>query len=156
MAKLYLVQHGEALAKEIDPDRPLSERGIRDMRRMALMLRRGGVGVECVLHSDKRRAQQTAELLAAEIMRGGQPEKVPGIHPNDEVATFATQLDNLPQDTLIVGHLPFMARLVARLVSGDGDLQMVTFQPGSIVCLERQGEGWSLAWMVRPTLLGED
>ena len=33
--KLYLVQHGEALPKEDDPARPLSEKGQADVRRLA-------------------------------------------------------------------------------------------------------------------------
>ncbi len=33
--KLYLVQHGKALSKEADPQRPLSEEGIREVKKMA-------------------------------------------------------------------------------------------------------------------------
>ena len=32
--RLYLVQHGEAVAKEVDPDRPLSEHGREDIVRL--------------------------------------------------------------------------------------------------------------------------
>ena len=32
--KLYLVQHGDALTKESDPDRPLSDRGRADVTEM--------------------------------------------------------------------------------------------------------------------------
>jgi len=57
-------------------------------------------------------------------------------------------------DTLVAGHLPFMARLVAWLITGNGDLGTVAFQSGSVVCLEQQEEGrWRLEWMVRPELL---
>lgn len=38
MGRLYRVQHGGALAKEINSKRTLSGRGIRDMRRMGLLL----------------------------------------------------------------------------------------------------------------------
>lgn len=152
--KLYLVQHGEAVAKEIDPDRPLSERGVRDMEKMARLLSQGGISVGRVLHSGKRRAEQTAQLLAAAIMPGGQPESVEGINPNDDITSFAEELNDLHVDTLVAGHLPFMARLVSWLIVGYREHGTVAYQPGSVVCLQRQDEGkWILEWMIRPELL---
>ena len=154
MMKLYLVQHGEAVAKEVDPDRALSERGFRDVEKMALFLRRSGIGVDRILHSGKRRAKQTAQVLAAAILPGGQPESVEGIKPNDDVVSFGEKLDDLQDDTLVAGHLPFMARLVAWLITGNKDLGMLAYRPGSVVCLEQQEEGgWKLEWMIRPELL---
>lgn len=153
--KLYLIQHGEAVAKEIDPDRPLSERGVHDVEKMARFLRQGGISVVKVVHSGRRRAQQTAQLLAAALMPGGQPEPVEGINPKDDVTRFAEQLDDLPGDTLVAGHLPFMARLVAWLVTGSSESGVVDYQPGSVVCLKRQEAGsWTLEFMLRPELLG--
>ena len=32
--RLYLVQHGEAKSEEEDPDRPLTDRGASDVRRV--------------------------------------------------------------------------------------------------------------------------
>jgi phosphohistidine phosphatase len=85
-----------------------------------------------------------------------QPESVEGIKPNDDVAFFGEKLDDLHNDTLVAGHLPFMARLVAWLITGNKDLGMLAYQPGSVVCLKQQEEGgWTLEWMVRPELLGD-
>ena len=154
MMKLYLVQHGEAVAKDIDPDRPLSERGRRGVEKMAQFLRQGGISVGRILHSGKRRAEQTAQVLAAAIMPEGQPESVAGIKPNDDVTAFGEMLDDLHDDTLVAGHLPFMSRLVAWLITGNDELGMVAYKPGSVVCLEQQDEGgWQLQWMLRPELL---
>ncbi|RMD71837.1 MAG: phosphohistidine phosphatase SixA, partial [Gammaproteobacteria bacterium] len=75
-----------------------------------------------------------------------------GLAPLDPVAPFAERLGAWQEDTLVAGHLPFLGKLVAKLVADDEDLPVVAFQPGSMVCLER-GEGWSIAWMVRPELL---
>ena len=38
--KLYLMQHGDALQKDVDPDRPLSPRGRRDIEKIAAFLHR--------------------------------------------------------------------------------------------------------------------
>jgi len=53
------------------------------------------------------------------------------------------------------GHLPFMSKLVSALVAGDEEAPMVAFQPGSMVCVERDSEGrWQIVWMIRPDTLG--
>lgn len=65
--KLYLVQHGEASAKTVDPERPLTELGRTDVEQLARFLGEAGVRIERVMHSGKLRAVQTAECLAAGI-----------------------------------------------------------------------------------------
>ena len=62
--KLYLVQHGEACAKDVDPDRPLTDAGKADVERLAAFLGQVGIRVDRVIHSGKLRAVQTAERLA--------------------------------------------------------------------------------------------
>ncbi len=49
--RLYLVQHGEAVAKEVDPDRPLSEHGRENIVRLAKWLEQRGVEVREIRHS---------------------------------------------------------------------------------------------------------
>jgi phosphohistidine phosphatase len=67
--RLCLVQHGAALAKEVDADRPLSEHGVRDVRRVAAFLKDAGIPVTRIVHSGKARAEQTAHLLAPAFSR---------------------------------------------------------------------------------------
>jgi phosphohistidine phosphatase len=153
--KLYLVQHGEAVSKDIDPERPLSGRGQEDVRRLAGFLSEAGVRVARVLHSGKRRAGQTAALLAGAVLPGGTVESVGLINPNDAVETFARDLGALPDETMVVGHLPFMARLVSLLLTRDQERLRTGFVPGTIVCLESGDDGvWAMGWMIRPELLG--
>ena len=152
--KLYLVQHGEAVAKENDPDRPLSEKGITDVKRIGRALTQARVAVERVIHSGKLRAQQTAEILASEISPGVQLEVHDHIKPNDNPGTFDLPSENLNTDIMVVGHLPFMAKLVSLLVAGDDSLTLVAYEPGSMVCLERiEAHNWQINWMLRPELL---
>lgn len=152
--KLYLVQHAQACAKEVDPTRPLTERGREDVERLAIFLQRAGIRVARVIHSGKRRAEQTASGLAAALAPGITPETGGLINPNDDPRGFDWQSGSWDRDTLIVGHLPFIARLVADLLIGDRDRPLIAYQPGSVVCLERAEDGgWRLNWMVRPELL---
>lgn len=149
--RLYLVQHGEAVTKETDPDRPLSARGKSDVTRVAGFLQQSGAPVSRILHSGKTRARQTAEILGR-VLPGNSPiEAIDGIAPNDPVDTFALTLQVLETGTMIVGHLPFLEKLAAWLVTADENQPLVAFQQGSVVCLEQdESHTWKIQWMVRP------
>lgn len=153
--KLYLVQHGEALSKEQDSKRPLSKKGIDDIEHIGQFLRQAGIQVDRIIHSGKLRAEQTAKHIANNIKPGIELDVTGIINPNDSPEAFAWQSDSWEDDTLIVGHLPFMTRLVSHLINNEEEPAMVAFQPGSIVCLERDEEKkWLIGWMIRPELLG--
>jgi phosphohistidine phosphatase len=152
--KLYLVQHGEALPKTEDPERPLSEAGLRDVQAVAAFLKAAGIRVERVWHSGKRRAEQTADILARAVLPKGKTAAIQGINPNDAVGEFSVDADVWEEDTIVVGHLPFMSRLVALLTHGDPEHAVVAYSPGSVVCLERLApHHWVVLWMQRPGLL---
>jgi phosphohistidine phosphatase len=147
--KLYLVQHGDSLPKEVDPERPLSAGG-----RLARFLAGGNVGFARAFHSGKTRARQTAEILAHALAPGGELAALSGIDPNHSTDSLARAVGGWDQNTLVVGHLPFMNRFVARLVGGQEARNVVDFRPGGMVCLERtDAGGWVIAWMIRPELL---
>jgi len=149
--RLYLVQHGEALPADMDPARPLSTVGRQDVQALAELLDAAGIRVARVWHSGKPRAEQTAALLARRVCPRCRTEAIGGIGPNDSTTEFIQDLDVWQEDTLIVGHLPFMARLVAQLVCGDPERALVSYNPGSVVCLERSGSlSWGIQWMLRP------
>ncbi len=152
--KLYLLQHAESCSKDVDPKRPLTGRGLADAQRLAAFLKGAGVRVGRVIHSEKLRAVQTAEIMAGSIAPGVTPESSGIIDPNDSPKAFDWQSNGWDRDTLVVGHLPFLAKLVSHLVIGDEERTLAHFQPGTLVCLERDEEGrWRIGWMLRPALL---
>ncbi len=155
--RIYLAQHGLAVAKEVDPERPLSAQGREDVRRLAGFLGGAGVRVGQVLHSGKARAQQTAALLAEALLPNGQAQGRDGLNPNDPVEPLAREIGAWTTDTLLVGHLPFIGRLASLLLVSDPETQVLAFQPGTMACLERDPAGqWILAWMVRPELIASN
>src|SRR4030095_10020237 len=97
---LYLVQHGEAKAEAEDPERPLTARGRDDIGRLAALLARTGVRVARLAHSGKRRAQETAELLAAAV--AATPTARSGLAPNDPVAPLAAEVCALAENVMLV------------------------------------------------------
>ncbi len=153
--RLYLVQHGQALSDEVDPARPLSAAGEADVRAMAAFLAGGEFAVRQIVHSGKLRARQTAELLAGAVAPPPPVAERSGLNPNDPPEALVAELGALQDDTMLVGHLPFMSRLVSLLVSGRAQESVVAFRPGSVVCLEpTDAGGWSVAWLIRPEVLG--
>lgn len=152
--KLYLVQHGEACTKEVDPDRPLTDQGKEDVDRLAAFLKQAGIQVDRVIHSEKLRAIQTAECLANAIAPGVELETSGIINPNDNPQAFDWQSDSWDKDTLVVGHLPFLAKLVSHLVIEDENKLITDWQTGSAVCLGHNSNAqWQINWMIRPELL---
>ena len=147
--RLYLVQHGDAVPERLDPERPLSAAGRRTVEAVARLLAGAGARVAHVVHSGKLRAQQTAELLATALAAGRVPEVIAGLSPNDPVEPTARTIADWTSEVMLVGHLPFMGRLVA----GDQGKPVVAFVPGTVVCLERdEANHWIVVWMVRPAL----
>ena len=152
--RLYLTQHGLAAPKDVDTDRPLSEQGREDVRHLAQLLGTTGIHVGQVLHSGKTRAEQTAAILAEVLLPQGQPQKHTGLGPKDPLNKVFEGIATWAVDTLIVSHLPYVGRLASLLLASDPDRPLLSFNPGSMACLEKDVEGhWSLAWMVRPELL---
>lgn len=149
--KLYLVQHAMPVSRDIDPGRPLSPQGEQDISKMAEFMRASDHTVSRVLHSGKMRAHQTAEILAEELLTSGEVEVIDGINPNDPVQDFCLRVHKLKNDTIIVGHMPFMGKMVSYLVTGNEDHAIVAYQPGSVVCLKQNPEEhWQIQWMLRP------
>ncbi len=152
--KLYLVRHGEALAKEVDPDQSLSEAGRANVERLAGFVGQQGVRAARILHSGKARARQTAEIIADAMADAGACAARDGLAPNDPTAPIADEFAGVQEDTVLVGHLPFLADLAARLVVGSEGVTVVAFRPATMVCLEHgAGSGWHVAWMLRPDML---
>jgi phosphohistidine phosphatase len=152
--ELYLVQHGEAAPKDADAARPLTGGGRDDVIRVGRSARAAGVSVAAVYHSGKLRAQQTAEILAAELGVDAPSAVLEGLSPNEDPSLVAGVLDSLGTPALVVGHLPHMSRLCSLLVTGDPKLQIVRFRMGGIVALARgDSGGWGVSWMLTPDVV---
>jgi len=152
--KVYLVRHGQAVSSEVDPQKPLSEQGLADVRKVASFIKHLEISVEHIRHSGKLRAAQTAEILAGSISVEKDCSAHEGLGPNDDVTIMAEELEAYNADLMIVGHLPFLAYLASLLAAGRQTADVVSFDVGSIACLNRSDPGrWQLEWMITPKLL---
>lgn len=152
--KLYLIQHGEATTEEVDPSRPLTDKGHLDVQKVASFLWEVTVGPFVILHSGKTRARQTAEIIAAQLSPICQLKERDGLAPNDPVSPLAKEISGMADDLMIVGHMPFLGKLAAMLLAGSESKNLVAFRQGGVVCLQRsEDQTWQVAWMVTPELL---
>ncbi len=150
---LYLVQHGQSLPKDVDPDQGLSEKGVAETEAIADVAKNYEIKVGQILHSVKTRARKTADILASALNPTGGVKEVEGLKPMDDVAAFAASL-NPDTNTMLVGHLPFMDRLTAHLVTGSIDKPVFKFQNSGIVCLDQDPEtkSWVIIWSLMPRI----
>ncbi len=149
--RIYLVRHGEALPEEQDPRRPLSTKGREQAEVMARFLKAKGISVGAVWHSDKLRAVQTANLLGSSVHSATGVMERKGLAPMDPVVPIADEVAQSSEDRMIIGHLPFLSKLVSLLVMGSEAWDIISFGEVTAVCLEGDPhQGWRIAWMMTP------
>jgi phosphohistidine phosphatase len=148
------MRHGEALSAAEDSERPLSIKGQKDAKAIGKYLAECQISIPHIIHSPRVRAKQTAEFVAESMSKARLVETRTGL---DETDTLDYILDELPtwhEDTLIVGHLPFLSQLVSQLVLHQPDTPIVRFAPASMVCLElHEAQRWIIDWVMSPSLL---
>ena len=150
---IYLVQHGISLPRDVDPERGLSIEGVQVVERIAQRAKGHKLPVKKIVHSGKKRAEQTADIFNQYLQASEGVQQSAGLSPMDDVATFAQQLQP-ESETMVVGHLPFMEKLTGYLTTGDENKPVFTFQNGGIVCLGKSPENpyWQIKWSLMPNI----
>ena len=150
---VYLVQHGKSLPKSEDPEKGLSAQGKMDTERIAGVALGYRVHVSRMIHSGKKRARETAEILATVLSPENGVEPCSGMNPMDDVRPFAERL-RLDQDIMLVGHLPFLERLIGLLVCGNPEQTVFKVQNSGIVCIDRvpEIENPVIRWALMPAI----
>ena len=148
---LFLVQHGKSLPREKDPEQGLSKEGLAETQTMAALAAENNVQVMRILHSGKKRALQTAEIFVKVLEPEGGMSRGAGLAPLDDVTAFGAMLDN-GENIMVVGHLPFMEKLVSFLVTGNQERVLVKFQNSAVVCLDTEDVSgqWFIRWALFP------
>jgi len=152
----FLGVRPKAAPKEVDPERSLTEEGLRDMQKITRFIKPLNLCVDYLWHSGKKRAVQTAEVLAKVIKVNKTPTVHEGLGPTDDVTVLRTELASVANDIMIVGHLPFLGGLASLLLSDCELTNIVTFKNAGVVCLNcYDKDKWRIDWMVTPELLAD-
>ena len=148
------MRHGEAAFKADDPNQGLTQQGKRAIENLAQKLAHPfshqttgqEMNIEQVFHSEKTRARQTAEIMASVLAPDITPLYRENLKPNDNPQELLLDIETWTKDILITSHLPFLPSLLKLLTN---DQQSVSFEPGTIVCLSKQGARWQFEWVER-------
>lgn len=161
---LYLIRHAHAVTTEVNPQRPLSDKGRATTTRLGAFLRgTGGFTPAQVWHSPLERARQTAEGLIAALDPDLMQVETDDLLPQDDPGHMATRLGFYPttHDLALVGHEPHLAALATLLVRGKATPVIFHLRKGAVVALERterlHGKSglprWRIRWHLSPELL---
>jgi phosphohistidine phosphatase len=143
---IYLVRHGEAVSERLDPERPLTSSGREEVERMACMAAAKNVQVSALFHSGILRAKQTAEILAEHLQFTLAVQQLSGLRPQDDPAIAKAEIEAAESPIILVGHLPHLNRLIALLLSGDAESQVMEFPPATMVCCSNDTSKWKISW----------
>ena len=146
------MRHGEALSPQVDPEQGLTDNGKLKIEHVADHLKENGVTFKHIFHSAKKRARETAEIMAKTISPEIKPVLQLNITPNDVPGLIIDEINSWNEDTLITSHLPFVPNLMTSLTGQDAYLSAISFETGTIVCLERNDNGvWGVIWATSPS-----
>jgi phosphohistidine phosphatase len=113
---VYLVHHAEAVSPLVDASRPLTSRGRLQAEWLAKEAKNAGVHPAAIWHSGKLRARQTAEAFLVACNPFASFRMVRGLLPDDPVMWVADALELEDADVMVVGHMPHLPALAARLL----------------------------------------
>ncbi|WP_163832046.1 phosphohistidine phosphatase SixA [Spartinivicinus ruber] len=147
--RLYFVQHGVAVDKDVNAERPLSKVGHNESTKVAVYLKQHNVNIKKICHSEKLRAKQTAAVFAENLNVNSLVE-VTGMSPNDDPNIL---VDNLLEDgAMYVGHLPNLEKVVSQLVADNKASDVIQFQNSAVACVEVEAGQGSILWFIPPML----
>jgi phosphohistidine phosphatase len=159
---LYFVRHADALPINMqditsDADRPLSEEGHRQVKRLAGGFKRLDVRVDRVLTSPLRRARQAAEELVQNLGRAGlEVVECDHLAPGGSSRKLAKALRKLDaQHVILIGHEPDLGRHTAHFIGSKR--ARIEYAKGAAACVTcdnpaRKGAG-ALLWLLTPMWL---
>lgn len=162
--KLIIVRHAIALPRESwtgapDAQRPLTDAGREQARRVGEALRRLKLSPGLILTSPWVRAVQTAEQIAVAFDGKLPVREAPALRgdstPREASSALKAVADE--QQVIAVGHEPHLSEWLAELISADGSARCL-LKKGSVACVELErvppepGSG-TLRWLMTPKQL---
>jgi phosphohistidine phosphatase len=162
--ELYILRHAiaeplTASVKGGDSERKLTEEGVRKMRRAARGMKAAKLSFDVILSSPHVRAKQTAEIVADVFGLEKRLELLPALTPDGnpkELLDALSHKHGKRKRVLLVGHEPYLSRLISVLISGDTRIT-IEFKKGGLCKLSagalEYGRCATLEWLLTPGLL---
>ncbi len=142
---LYLLRHGIAVDPSApdfarDAERPLTPKGRRRLRQIAEAMGALKISFDLILSSPYVRAKQTAEIVAKAMKRRKKLKFTDELTPGGNPRSVIEQLNDLrprPKNILLVGHEPYLSKLIALLTAGNTGME-IDLKKGSLCKLETE------------------
>jgi phosphohistidine phosphatase len=162
--RLSLLRHGIAVEPgspgyEDDSQRPLTAKGERRMRRAAKGMLALGTSYDELVSSPYLRARQTADIVAQALSLAEGLRLSPTLAPDGNPRELLEELRgdrSATQHIVLVGHEPYLSRLISTLLTGHQNLP-VALKKGGLCMLDietlRFGRCARLAWLLTPRQL---
>ena len=162
---VYIVRHAIAVQRgtpdyEDDSQRPLTDKGIKKMKKIVKGLHRFGVDFDMVLSSPYVRARDTAKILVDEFGLEDQ------LYFSDHLippGNFEALIDEVRdkydvQNLALVGHEPMLSQFISWLAAGNKEANL-TLKKGGVALLSAQNlyrdRRAGLEWLLTPALMVE-
>ena len=151
--RAYLTYHAETVPRERNESpRLLTDKGREDARRLALFLKKNGIGKARVMHNGRTWIQENAEILARILGNGNTDIVFTPSYPLNARVDIEPLIDDLnAASDDIVAALPsdITFRTATQLIAGRQTPYAISMTNGDAVCLERSDDGlWRIVWLV--------
>lgn len=157
---LFLLRHGKAEPRSVkwrpDSQRPLTRDGEKRMAEVAHGARALELNFDLILTSPYVRAFRTAEILA-DVYGARKLFETKKLIAEAEPKTIVSEInENFAsiQDIVLVGHEPFMTRLIATLIAGEGAAADIDLKKAGLCKLSIEkltyGKCARLNWLLTP------
>jgi phosphohistidine phosphatase len=160
MRTLHILRHAKSSWDDpelADHERPLSRRGVRDAKRIAVHLRELHAEPAVVLCSSSARTRQTLDLIAASL--GDAQIQVEDVLYGASADALLKRLADLPDSVLsamLIGHSPGLEDLVAWMAAPGPllDRVMAKFPTGALATLALGDRPWGSVHQAGAELVG--
>ena len=133
--EVYLIRHGIAAERgpeyADDSKRPLTNRGIAELRKEAKALNELEVGFDVIISSPLTRTRQTADAIADTLVTQTPVELSDALAPDGTPAAVIKEVlrHTKKRRIALVGHEPNIGELAARLIGAESP---IPFKKGAI------------------------
>ena len=149
--RLYFLRHGEADWpdwQQSDDKRPLTDRGRKEMAKIANFLEKLDLELDQIVTSPLPRAKQTAEVVANRFKL--KPSSDPMLQPGFGAADLGQLLRKFPgENVMIVGHEPDFTMVISNLTGASLKLSKAGI---ALVELEENKKRGRLLWLFPPKI----
>lgn len=141
--KIYLVRHGAAEGAEVNPDRPLTKNGEKQVVVLAKKIKSKHFAIDEIIHSGVLRAEQTALILQKELGLNHDLSKGEDLLPGSDPKVWFDQLHQSKKNIMLVGHMPFMGILAEMLIKNQ---MALGFSTASMIAFRFEEGEFHLDW----------